>query len=226
MAREFAGSTNTNRIDLSFSNTTQRSLSVWMWIDAYDTTARRLYDHAGRGNVIIANDGGVDRVIHQCNFSGGNGEWKITGPAAGAWRHLAITHDASDPANDAVFYLDGVAQSLTVDTNSSGTLTTGSATKSIGNRGGADRSFDGKIAEFAWFNRIITQDEITGLANRYSPLFYNSGLVYYARIGGINSPERDEIGGILGTVTGTTFFEHPAIIYPGGGANLLLMQAG
>ena len=49
-----------------------------------------------------------------------------------------------------------------------------------------------------------------------SPEFMPSGLVMSSRITGTASPEINAAGGTNGTVTGTTFLTHPAVVYPGG----------
>lgn len=99
----------------------------------------------------------------------------------------------------------------------SGTLEAdASATLRVGSRDSADATyFAGGIAECALWNRILTAGEIKAIGQGFSPLFFPNGRVFYSPINGRNNPERNYSGaGSSGTVTGTTFLDHPPVIYP------------
>ena len=74
------------------------------------------------------------------------------------WIHVAVTRTSSGTAN---IYVDG---SLSGTANqSSGTPIAGSANVYIGNRSGADQTFDGLIDDVRVYNRVLTATEIKQL---------------------------------------------------------------
>lgn len=78
----------------------------------------------------------------------------------------------------------------------------------------AGQEFQGDLAEFAIWNRTLSLAEAQGLADGFSPLFYQRGLNVYLPLHGNNSPERDLKSGLSATVTNATKAAHPRIIYP------------
>lgn len=74
--------------------------------------------------------------------------------------------------------------------------------------------FAGGLAECAIWNRILTADERGALGKGYAPAFFPNGRVFYSPIDGRSSPEFNYAGTTHGTVTGTTYLEHPPVIYP------------
>ena len=76
------------------------------------------------------------------------------------WTHYSITLTANNKDNDAIFYLNGVAQpidnyannvgsSAVIDDDSGNDLI-------IGNHSGSDYTFDGEISKVRLFNRVLT----------------------------------------------------------------------
>lgn len=76
--------------------------------------------------------------------------------------------------------------------------------------------YGGGMADCALWNRVLNSTELADLGLGKSPEFMPSGLVMSSRITGTASPEINAAGGTNGTVTGTTFLTHPAVVYPGG----------
>lgn len=76
--------------------------------------------------------------------------------------------------------------------------------------------FDGRVAELVFWVDDIGADNFAALAKGFSPLMIRpDALVFYAQLIGNNSPERDVISGLSGTITGTIAkADHPRIIYP------------
>ncbi len=74
------------------------------------------------------------------------------------------------------------------------------------------RLMEGKVAEVAIWNRVLSDDEIGALHKSYSPRFFPSGLIFYAPL---IRPGKDEVGGLLASVSGTPVpYQHPGIIRP------------
>ena len=90
-----------------------------------------------------------------------------------------------------------------------------SATLRIGARDALDATFfAGGLAECALWNRVLSADELNALGKGFAPAFFPSGRVMYSPVDGRSSPELNYAGTTHGTVTGTTYLEHPPVIYP------------
>ena len=108
-----------------------------------------------------------------------------------------------------VSYASQVIGSGTIESDAGATLR-------VGARDALDATFfTGGLAESALWNRVLTADEMIALGRGFSPAFFSRGRVMYCPIDGRTSPERNLVGGgSNGTVTGTTFLDHPSIIRP------------
>jgi hypothetical protein len=217
MARSFAGGASSDRIDFgSTTLPTQRTLAFWFYLNAIDATSRRFLDtDDGSAATELINIDNTNLLRYSFNTDATTGIWQITNPSTGALHHFAATMDTSSVANDPLIYIDGVAQTVTELTAPTGNFRT-SAGYIIGNRvtGGSNRAFDGRFSEWARWSRILSADEIAGLAKGLSPLFYRRSLTFHAPFIGNDSPERDYVGAGSGTVTGATKTDHPRIIRP------------
>jgi hypothetical protein len=97
-----------------------------------------------------AESGGFCRVTFNQKFSTSNGGWRFTDRVVplNHWSHIAIVYDGSDLSNDAVIYLNGVAQTITETITPAGTRTSDAGDDLIiGNNSGTSRTFDGYIAD-------------------------------------------------------------------------------
>lgn len=94
--------------------------------------------------------------------------------------------------------------------------TDAAATLRVGARDPLDATFfSGGLAECALWNRVLTDGELAALGKGFAPAFFPRGRVMYSLIDGRTSPERNMTGtGAQGTVTGTTYLEHPPVLYP------------
>lgn len=190
---------------------TQRTYACWFNRNANDG---RIFDKrtASAQVELIFNNGGpweYDR-----NWSGSQGSWKVNDTiGTGVWGHIVVTYDAGATTNDPVIYLNAASQAFTLDSNpSSGTPNTNTDPYVIGNRGSDNaRNFNGNLAEFAIWDRILTQEEITALATGYAPSFFPNSLVMYEPM------IRDNVNLKVApsTISGTAVVDHPRILYPG-----------
>ena len=217
MAKDFNATT--SKITTSYTtHGTQRTYSIWTYREGEgEGGLGRIFEKRTAGAQVELfftnnNPAGEDKYQYERAFSGGAGQWTFTRPAANEWHNIIITYDSSDPANDPVFYIDGVSQSLKNNTNSSGTANTNTDPYVIGNRGNDDaRTWDGGLCEFAIWDRILSVAEITATGKGYSPLFFLRSLVFYAPL--INTSQDLKGTGAL-TDANVTAIAHPRIIYP------------
>ncbi len=142
----------------------------------------------------------------------GSGNWYWVKPTYKTWVNFVMTYDGGDVANAPVVYYNGVSQTVNLFTAPTGTLGVDSGVYSIGNRGDGVRVWNGMIAEFAVWNRILTSAEITALASGYSPGLFPSGLLEYIPMKVTDSPVTSTVLAAP-TVTGTAVQVHPGIRY-------------
>lgn len=111
--------------------------------------------------------------------------------------------------------------SYTSQAGGSGVASDAAATLRIAARDPLDATFfPGGVAECALWNRVLSLDEMAALGRGFSPAFFPNGRIAYCPVDGRHSPELNLADGSPGTVTGTTYLEHPPVIYPGKYAQL------
>ena len=110
----------------------------------------------------------TEEVQFSAKWNGSSVFW--TTPASmfslNTWTHVAVTYNATDNANDPKIYVNGVAQTVTVDSGAK----TGAFDGIIGNsyiaeRGAGDRGFDGQISDVGIWNSILNPSEVKALYN-------------------------------------------------------------
>jgi hypothetical protein len=85
----------------------------------------------------------------------------------GEWHHWVVYYDANDMSNSKL-YVDGVLQTESATANTVATRETYTESLTIGSeRQVGGNSFEGKIDEFAVYDRELTQAEITRMYNTY-----------------------------------------------------------
>lgn len=147
-------------------------------------------------------------------WSGVQFQWLLTGTGvAGTIYSIVISYDSSSIANDAIAWVNGTAVTMGAAARS-GTPDTEVNSYKIGNRGDATRNWDGWISSVAIWNEMIPANMALLISSNYSPLIWQSNLVYY------NPMIRDAIdiaGGKTQTVTGTAAQPHPPVLRECGG---------
>jgi len=218
MARDFNGTTQYGTLTL---NTAQKAITVssWAWWEYLDSNAQykrpyhmvagafawRMEFDDGWGYVFVATQNSAD------------GKWSIAKPTTGAWHHICITYDGSSTTNNPLIYLDGVSQAVTTRSTPSGTLLLPDGTVTIGRATGGGQEFDGRLAEFAMWNRILTAGEVAALGKGFAPPTNPRGLLTYLPLIGRASPEIELMGGSNLTLSNSPVnIAHPRIIYPSG----------
>lgn len=225
MARSFDGSS--GRI-LYTAASAQKSLTQVTWhFRAYRSGPGEVNygvvfaqeDNAGNRKYRVENDNGDAGwgIVFIARWSDGTGVWSIAYPTNNIWYDYIVTYDGSSTSNDAVWYKDGVSQSVTERSAPSGTLATTDDLIAIGNNKDDSQTWNGRICEVSLWNRILTSTEITAIGvNNYSPAFYPDGLVFYDKLNPTLNPSYDEAGKITGEITSTSSVASPdSIKYPG-----------
>ncbi len=102
-----------------------------------------------------------------------DGKWSIAKPTTGSWHHIGVTFDGSSTANNPLIYLNGASQAVTERSTPAGSSNAPDGTVTIGQATGGGQNFDGRMAEFAWWDRILTANEMLahgkGLAGGQAP---------------------------------------------------------
>jgi hypothetical protein len=157
-------------------------------------------------------DSANSRYVLDIAWSGGTGSWSIPENAATAWAVFLITYDGSSASNDPVIYINGVSQTVTELAAPSGTISTTAENYVIGNRSDGIRVWNGRLAEFAIWSRVLTAVEIANLSQGTRADVIATPVTYW-RLLGNDSPEPNYIlGGSDGTVTGTVKQTHPTAV--------------
>ena len=170
----FNGSTNFVDLGSNFSSLTN-NFSVSFWVNT--GTSQMAYadifgNHAGGGGTNGLGFVQNNTTLNQYFFVYGNGASWITSNTVQlnpGWKHVVITKDS----NNCFVYVNGVANTpATCNTN----ITSSSMNLRLGQGyyyGG--RFFKGSIDEFAIWNKVLSQPEITTLynSNIYSPSAYS-----------------------------------------------------
>ncbi len=164
-------------------------------------------------------DNGLSKLAFVANWTGAEARWSIPNTADdAAWHNHIISYDFGATTNDPVWYIDGISQTVTevVTPSGSASFAADDGTLTLGAYDdGSAEYWDGKMAEFAIWNRILSSDEATFIGNGKSPSHIANGLVFYAPLSGRFGPEREIINGTTGVITNAVHSPHPPnIVYP------------
>lgn len=220
MARSFDGSSGSVTTGLT-AHATLRSYSIYTYrVGDGEAGSGRIFDKRASGGAqteqLIQQGAGLTNYMYRRAWTTG-GDWTFARPAGGEWHQIGITYDAGSTANDPVFYVDGVSQAVTEFAAPTGSVVNNADAYMLGNRSADDRTWDGRLAEFAVWDAILTPAEMAALGQGVSPLLIRpQSLVSYVPLLGGQSPEPDwKIAGGA-TVSGATAATHPRVFKPSG----------
>lgn len=198
-----------------------KSISVWARLPALPTSIDAIIHahQAGDFNwfVRVDNVSSSLRFVFRQKHLLASGTWTTSNSfSLNAWHHILFTYD-DNPANDPIFYIDGIAESLTENNAPSGARATGLDGVSIGATSLQALDFKGDIGEMAvWQGIILTAGEAKALAGGVPANRVQRGsLKFYAPLHGY-SPEPEIVQGYQGTVNGTVVSDHPPVAPPFG----------
>lgn len=152
-----------------------------------------------------------DTYMYSRTFSGTSGFWTISRPTANVWHHICVVYEAVAGSQPTI-YVDGIQQSVTALSTTSGSPVTNSDAYVIGNRANdGARAWDGRIAEFAIWDALLTASECGALARGASPnSIRRQSLVAYWPLWGASNPEPGLPGGHA-TVTDAVAAPHAPV---------------
>jgi len=198
----------------AFTSITTQTHSIWVYRDGFAGTdlvnSQNIWGHPDTGlQWIDSADARADQFSYVRAWTG-NGNWYWTKSTYKTWVNMVIAYDGGSTSNAPVAYYNGVSQTVNLFTAPTGSITNSSSAYSVGNRGDGARVWNGMLAEFAVWNRILTDGEILALGKGYSPAFFLNGLLEYIPM------LRDNISlkNAAPTITGTAVQPQPSIIYP------------
>lgn len=224
MARDFNGTT--DRIDYAASpyNPKGQNFTFSCWVNAdtlaqghvvYLLTLNNAADTAFTAGFLLTN-AGAGQYNQLYFFHDGTTDVERVGAdlsftPASAWHHCLMTWDGSTTAANIHIYFNGTEISYATTTNGA-SLIDATGRWSLGGRSQDDtRNFDGKMADCAAWNRILSAGEIATLAAKYAASNIPRGLVFYAPL---VREERDVVSGKTATLDGTAVTDHPRLIRP------------
>jgi hypothetical protein len=219
-ARDFNGTT--DRID--WANVANLkgaafTLSYWIYFDAVSHNSYVFCAHnaSDASHGTVANSANATSLTILRATSGSSYIWDANGVGTltGAWHHVLHTCDGGLVAGSVVTYLDGVSKNISF-TAGSGAEGERTGSWSIGGRISDDaRNVDGKVAQVAVWNRVLSAGEIANLAAGHAPSTIATGLLF--NFAGSTSSLVASPGG-TGTADGTTSVtgvgNGPTIYYP------------
>lgn len=212
MARGFGtseGGTGSDRIVTAFNGSSQlRTYSLWVYFTISIATNDRLLNKDNE-TLIWHTSSNRFSLLHY--WSGADLRYEWTKPSVNNWFHMLVTYDNGSNSNAPSMYYDNVLQTPSRTDSPSGTADANTNNFCIGNTPAGNRTLDGRLAEVAIWDRILSAEERKALSNGFSPQFFRHGLkMYYPLI----REAKDHYNGAP-TVAGTTVKDHPpGIIYP------------
>ena len=219
-AYDFTGTGSDDAITTNLTaHNTLRSYGLWTYREGDgESGTGRMFDKRDNDTQVefFAIFGSANQYSYRREWSGSSTDWKIDKPSLNAWHHILIVYDSGDATNDAIIYVDGVSQTVTEANAPSGTPNTNSSAYLLGNRKAPtdlfNRTWDGRLCEWAVWNRLLTADEAAILGKGFSPLFIPDGLIRYSLL---VRELNDRLDSGAQTLNDTpTVIEHPPIIYP------------
>ncbi len=148
------------------ADTVAQPTTYSFWCKTSTTTQNFVFGH---GSVFMGgfqlNNSGNPRPLLYLGLSNYRYWTDIPAQYDGEWHHWVVYSDTNDITNSKL-YVDGVLQAVTSTVTGSTTAYTESLTIG-GDKASGGNYFEGKIDEFAVFDRELTQDEITRMYNTY-----------------------------------------------------------
>lgn len=199
LGRQFVGGTDPASIRVppcpGFS-TTRWTVALWSNRGGVGSPSSlgRWLDRTGGSGHFLWYIWDASNVAFEAQWSGGSANWRWPIANTDTPVHELVRYDGATPAGDPEVWRNGEPLTVTEHIAPSGSLTPDPGTSLyIGNRADGTRRIHARIADVAWWNRLLTEDEIRRVY-RTSPLAAPAGLVLYLPIGGASSIEPAVVG--------------------------------
>lgn len=245
MARDFSKNTSNhlrlgvNAINPRISGAAAISVHAMVFPDSFNTSADNnlvceFYINNGGSGVLLGIHNGSSAVVRVAGRSQTSDSYQVrngtTALVAGSWYSVG---GALNFAGDLITpYYNGVAENGGAASFGAFAYTPGTPVSTNDAIGGnhtptSALQFDGRIAEFAVWKKDIGAAGFRALAGGVSALLVcHESLVFYMPLLGGNSPERDLVGGLTGTITGSIpSAPHPRV-YSAARHRLLKLASG
>jgi len=177
--------------------------SVWIRpVTAGGANLGRVFDKRTVGAEVELIDYTGSNLEFNRSWNGGTSfpAWVTTAGTvlAGPWVAVGLSYDSGLTTNNGIWYLDGVSVAVTqLGADPTGSVDSNADPIVIGNRGSDNaRGFDGDMASFAIWDRILTAAEHLSLFQGADPRSMATNLLRYYRMdqGGANEPDLAGIG--------------------------------
>lgn len=203
-----------DRIETSLTDhSAQRSFSMLAYLSTGGAfSAPRLFEKRVSGSQVelLFLAGGAAEVSYVREFSGSRGRWDAPLFASNVWVQVGVSYDSSSVSNNARIYFNGVEQAAVRSDTPSGVVDTNTDPYVVGNRGDGLRCWPGRMAEFAIWDRLLTDEEWAGLGAGFSPSCFPRSLVSYVPL----VREKIDLLRAAPTIIGTVVQNHPRTFYP------------
>lgn len=156
---------------LAFERTDSFSISVW-----FKTTSTSVEMMLGKmGTSFRGYDMCTQSVLQVEIVSSWPGNWIRVSTTStwvdGKWHHVVMTYNGSSSASGVKFFVDGVQQATTTGANSLSATIVSTAQLHLGQRSGSGASpFNGNLSGFAFYDRVLTLDEVMEVYNGGNPI--------------------------------------------------------
>jgi hypothetical protein len=220
MARLFAGGNGSdNQRTANTANILNRfSYTISVWAFRTGTDDGRIWTKGGVSTQEHNMQSNGTRLRFSApRWTGNDPQWTWNTPLTlNTWQHFALSYTGDSTSTDPTLYLDGVDQGLRdSETTPQGGFNFGSTgDMTIGNQSLQNFAFQGRLCEFAYWDRILTAAEVRDLASGKCPIRVrpNRLRIYTPMYGRL--PERSF--GRSFSVTGTTQVDHAPVGPPYG----------
>ena len=215
MARGFGltnGVGNSDIVTVPFSaHSTLRSYACWIYRTSTSNGQRIFNKQNVAFSEILSWNSSTSKWTFFRNWTPSAGTWNFTGgTSTNTWYQFTLTYDAGSASNNPVVCIDGALQTTTRTSTPSGTVGTDAGSYNLGNRADGFANLDGRIAEFAIWDRILSDSEIGALCKGARPSFFMRSLKSYVPL--IRSTADMKNG--ASTVTGGAVKPHPKAFGP------------
>ena len=166
------------------NNVVSKTLSCWLKADNYGEGNLGNMFAKLNWNFRVDSSGALN---YRNVFSVGTlGVWRsaVNSFNTGSWTHVAVTYVRSSTSNIPTFFINGSSQTTTTVIQPVGSANAENTSAYVlGNNAAAAATFDGKLEEMAFYNAVLTAEDILRLATsriRGTPLMVAaSNLIAY-----------------------------------------------
>lgn len=224
MSWSFDGTNDCLSSAVNLSGSPLLTLSCWIYWDAFANDDDLAFEYgtvnyaANNGFIVDPNNNYPANTFGVGFWTNNNVWYYFNRPSAAAWHHLMICIDknTSTAADKIKAWVDGTAQTMTIQENSGASGgTMGNTTLFAMCRANASLFGAGDMAELAlWSGSLLDTSHALMMAKGYSPMLLGMKPTHYWPLIGNNTTEPNLRGGTAMSVSGATKAAHPLVRYP------------